>query len=95
MEIDDFPGCCTAAIFSNFDDHDGWGYNPTKETILKHLKREKADGKAIVVVTLTNHQKETYKLLKNIGFKFTRPISKSHHPENKLRLGWFLLEELK
>lgn len=94
MYIDDFPGCCTAKVFSNFGVED-WGSPPSKEVMLKYLKQSKIDGNAIITVTLIQTQKKVYKLLKDVGFKFTRPVSKSHHHENKLRLGWFLLEELK
>lgn len=88
MNLASFPGCCTANVFHTFA-------NESEIIIYNELKKAKRNGLAIITVTLTHHQDAMYRKLKKIGFKFTRPVSKIHHPENKLRLGWFLLEDLK
>jgi len=90
MQIESYPNCCTAKIFT----HLAWHALPNKTALLNELKACKRNGIAIVSVAITNKQTEAYTRLKSIGFKFTRLVKKTHHPENKLRLGWFLLEEL-
>lgn len=89
MKTSSFPGCCTARILHKFNKFN------TKDKILQVLNIAKNDGLAMVVISLTDKQTNSYELCKSIGFRFTRAASKGNHPNTKLRLGWFLLEDLK
>lgn len=89
MKTAPFPGCCTASILYDFSTFH------TKSNILHVLNIAKKDGLAMVVISLTDKQTNSYELCKSIGFRFTRAASKRNHPNTKLRLGWFLLEDLK
>lgn len=87
MYVDEVESCCTAKIINSFPSpEDTWLKQPTIEEIKKELLVLKKEGNAICIAFLTDKQKESIKMLKEVGFTCTRAVSKTHHPENKLYL---------
>jgi hypothetical protein len=100
MKVSEYPGCCTAVVLSGFGNsqtgmrgHDvpAGGHSPEE---FERLVKYKLDyclrdmGKAIVTCTLTDEQDKEAKVLKKLGFKHSRWISKRAHKETRLRLYW-------
>jgi hypothetical protein len=103
MNISGIESCCTARILSGFgaadaalypDQYNGLRFPNTKEALLNQMLTAKRSGNAVVIAFTNNKQKEGNALLREIGFKRTKWMSKTAHPNTKLRLWWFPLETL-
>lgn len=104
MNISGIDSCCTARILSGFgraaaamnpEEYDAAKRFPnTKEALLNELLSAKRTGNAVVIAFTNNKQHEGNKLLREVGFKRTKWMSKEQHPETKLRLWWFQLDTL-
>jgi hypothetical protein len=90
-----FPSCCTGRIISSFG---GSRTNPdrtnaTKEGIIESLRdlidKTRESGGAFVSCTTNNQQKDANEALKEVGFKPSKWMSKTAHPETKVRLWHF------
>lgn len=91
METSNFPGCCTASII--FDLHG------SEECLIKRISDSitmaKLAGLAVLVAITSNIQKDAEKALRMSGFKSTRPMTKSAHPDTTIRLWHLKMEEIK
>lgn len=100
MKVSEYPGCCTAVVLSGFGNSQTGerglevpadGHSPEE---FERLVKQKLDyylgtmGKAVVTCTLTDEQDKEAKVLKKLGFKHSRWISKRAHRETRLRLYW-------
>lgn len=97
--MEDFPSCCTAMILSQFGEsevaeggYEEQNFKRLKSYIEHNLKAIRSQGFAMVCVTTNNEQKITNKVLLEIGFKHSAWMSKTNHPETKIRLWWYPLE---
>jgi len=76
------------------DEYVGRDIGVTKQALLNELLSLKLKGNAVVIAFTNNKQREGNKLLREVGFKRTKWMSKTHHPETKLRLWWKQLDQL-
>lgn len=96
MQLTSFAGCCTAKIITGLGgtataEH-GRGLNIT-DRHMKELLREKVDycrrmGYAVVTITTNNQQEQANRVLEEEGWEGSTWMSKTQHPETKLRLWW-------
>lgn len=96
MEIKDFPHCCTARIVVNFGESDvaeGGDQAIDEQELDQYLAdREhtyRAFGMAMLVATTNDQQTTANKVFLRRGYKHSKWMSKSTHPETKVRL-WYL-----
>jgi hypothetical protein len=103
MNIETVDSCCTARILSGFGkataamDPEDYGDDDipmTKEALLNEMLDNKRKGFAVVMGFTNNKQHAGNKLLREVGFKRTKWMSKTQHPETKLRMWWFQLDQL-
>jgi hypothetical protein len=103
VNIDEIDSCCTAKLLCGFgattaalnpEDYDGRDIGEGKQALLKALLDMKQGGNAVVIAFTNNKQHKGNKLLREVGFKKTKWMKKSWHPETKLRLWWMPLAEL-
>lgn len=94
-KIKDFPYCCTAAILYNFGESyaaAGGGYEPDakafEKTILEEIKTHKVYGYAMITAITNSQQKCANKVLRRLGFKSSRWMSKTAHQDTKIKL-WY------
>lgn len=99
MNVEEFPGCCTARVLTHFGEEGEAEYSmrvprdntPSRlQDTLKNLKRE---GKGIVTAILTQNQGHGVALLEGAGFKSMGWVSKKAHPNNKIALFYLSLED--
>ena len=103
MKIDSIPSCCTAKIVSYFQKatavgpegmYPGRDIGTSKQDLLNEMLVQKLAGQAMVIAFTNDKQKETNKMLKELGWKSTRWATKTQHPETRLKLWWFALDQL-
>lgn len=101
MEIKSFPGCCTARIVI------GLGNSPAADNFLSHtnteeeLKQElnqaitsaRYIGDAVLVAITNDEQKKANKVLREMGWKHSKWMSKETHRNTKVRLWYYIMEE--
>lgn len=88
-----FPGCCTARILSNLGGtglsggrKKAWTQDETRIWLQARIKDWRRHS--CLVVMTNDQQKAVNKVLKELGFKHSDWMSKSQHPESKLKLWW-------
>ncbi len=93
MRTLDFPYCCTAKIVADLGESDiaaGGNQEVTKKEVNDYLRKTevsyRAYGFAVLVVTTNNEQAVANKILKERGYFHSKWMSKSNHPETKVRL---------
>jgi hypothetical protein len=102
MRVFGFPGCCTAKILTGFGQTETAEYafrpeNP--EPSVEELKKEFGSrlnaytGGAMFVVITNDEQVNANKALQECGFHSSYWMSKNNHPDTKVKLWWFPLEE--
>lgn len=99
MRIKDFPYCCTAKIIVDFggtETSEGdIGEIPEDVLLAQFCKQAVYFGSrigrstAILTAITNNEQKVANDLLKKIGFKSSKWMSKEQHPETKIKL-WYI-----
>jgi len=97
MNIQAFPHCCTATILTGFGESrvadSFYNVKPTKSQIKDFIKREIDrsihSGDAMITVATNNEQKTVNAVLRELGFKYSKWLSKTTHPETKVRLWWY------
>lgn len=98
MPSSEFPGCCTARVIS------GFGHCHTSiqgaeftnaENLKKHLLHLRRNGYAVATAITTNTQTDGVKTLTEFGgWQSSEWMSKTQHPETKIKLWWYPLEQL-
>ena len=95
MLIKEFPYCCTALIAADFGESMlayGGDFVVDEKHLTKKFKENiefyKNMGKAMLVATTNNEQKTANKVLKSLGFRGSKWMSKKQHPETKVKL-WY------
>jgi len=90
-----FPHCCTAKIITDFGQSPvaaGGPHHQTVGTVEEFIKKQITSyyhsGLAMFVATTNSQQVAANKALRNLGFKSSPWISKTQHPETKVRLWW-------
>lgn len=103
MKIASIPSCCTAKIVSYFQtaaavgpehQYPGLNIGNSKQDLLNEMLRQKHNGQAMVIAFTNDKQKDANKMLKEIGWKSTKWATKTQHPETRLKLWWFALDQL-
>lgn len=100
LKSTEFPWCCTGKIIFNFGESSvnaSGGFTPSEEDLRRQVVEQmgicKQYGHAFVCATVTQEQKIARRVLYNMGFKYSKWMSKSKHPENQVRLYWYPLSE--
>ena len=63
---------------------------------IKQLRRDKRDlGFAFIMCTINDQQPQAQAMLEEMHFQHTPWMSKGRHPETKVRIYWYALENLK
>jgi hypothetical protein len=93
MKLASFPGCCTAHVLHNLG-----GSQLSAGRKSPHTKKDLRDwiqlqvdsyaGRRCFVVMTNDDQTAANSVLKELGFKHSRWMSKQQHPESRLRLWW-------
>lgn len=68
----DSHGCCALICITGFTDDNYWSEGAKEQHLLEiksAIRGAKADGRSLLLATLTNKQKEAEKLLLSQGFK--------------------------
>lgn len=94
MQTNEVINCCTASIMFGFGgtetaDIDGYAYRPKAVELIEYHRGE---GEAVLIAFTNNEQKGANEMLKSLGFKRTKSMSKYRHPETKLILWWLPLQ---
>lgn len=91
----DFPACCTAVIMKDFGESgvaEGGDKLYTEKQIESYINKtiniQRKYGKAMVVATTNSEQKVANKVLRKLGFKYSKWSSKNQHKNTKIRL-WY------
>ena len=94
-----FPYCCTAKVICNFGEthtSEGGSYHAEYERIkseVERLMRNHLTGRfspdAILTAITNNEQKVANKVLRELGWKSTKFVSKQAHPETKIKLWYY------
>jgi hypothetical protein len=94
-----FPFCCTARILCNFGESitsEGGAIEvdagSMEKEVQAHIEHYRGSI-ALLVATTNNQQKTAYKVLKKLGFKSTKWISKNTHGDTKVKMWWKPLGE--
>lgn len=90
MIVTQTPNCCTARLINSFNTFD---IPNDKETLTQKINNAKREGQKILYCFLTDKQKNSIKLVKELGFK--RAGRKNTRPDNhytKLYLYYLILE---
>jgi hypothetical protein len=91
MKLEQFPFCCTASIVYDFggtqvSEHI---HNKSKGAIETYLRSVLKYKEGHLYLAITNsQQKAANSVLKKLGFKHSKWMSKRAHPETKIRLWW-------
>tara|TARA_R110000851_G_scaffold258416_1_gene410878 strand:- start:948 stop:1280 length:333 start_codon:yes stop_codon:yes gene_type:complete len=104
LKIKNFPHCCTAKVLCGFgqtgtapEAYNAKFIDPTvkqiKTEIGIQLNAAKAMGNAVVTVIVNDEQVNACQALKEAGFLSSDWMSKKNHPETKVMLWWFPLNE--
>lgn len=105
LENNEFPLCCKARILSGFpggdrvlrsmhDDEDR-----VRREVQRHMDGAWKQGNAVLVVTLTENQTTAAKVLKELGWYHSNPMTKNNHRKdmvyrvNKITLWWCQLDQ--
>ncbi len=98
-KIESFPSCCTARVLVDFGESEvaDWGdHEVTTATMKSSIKRQieswRSYGIAMLTATTNNEQPTANKVLRDLGFKHSKWMSKDIHPETKVRLWWLPLK---
>jgi hypothetical protein len=101
MELIGFTGCCTAQVIAGFGQtvNGDWEFRPDEVLSTSQIKaglgillnRARRSGQAVVTVTTNDKQVNANKALNEVGFESSIWMSKTQHPETRLRLWWFPL----
>jgi hypothetical protein len=97
-----YPGCCTARIISGFGGTMTAEINrlatPSYDLLHKEISYQqrylKGAGFAVVSATLNSDQKVADKVLRDLGWKYSRWITKRNHSDKKLRIYYKDLSEV-
>ena len=99
LDMAGFPHCCTANLISSFG---GTGTafftdNVSSDNIVKALEvcidKTLRQGKAMVICTTNDEQKEANKALKEVGFSSSKWAKKENHPETRLRVWYYVVND--
>lgn len=104
LKVKNFPHCCTAKILSGFGQTgtapealDHKFVNPTVSQIKSdlgiQLNAAKDMGHAVITVIVNDEQVNACQALKETGFLSSDWMSKKNHPDTKVMLWWFPLNE--
>lgn len=104
MQTERYYGCCTASILCGFG-----GTNTSEEYILpdepyktaeeikdeidRLVHRRTINGEAVVTAITNDSQTLANEALEDYGFQSSGWLTKPNHPETKVKLWWFPLEE--
>lgn len=95
VNVEDFPGCCSASVLTNFGQSttSEYGYqhkveyNKMYREVVQAIKSEKSQG--VIVAITTDEQTIGIKVLTDLGFTPTAPLKKIRHAERTIQL-WHL-----
>lgn len=109
FRADGLIGCCAGLAISRFDEidyFDNWGYKLRKPKHIKKYYNDDDDFKTTMHSIFTNHsdygfaiattnnvQKNTNRLLKEMGFHRTKSYANPNHPGSRVWLWWIGVEE--
>lgn len=105
MRITDFPFCCTGKVLVGFGESNtaqaDWNgraaermsHDQKIDWITNELARYKRGGMAFISCTTNNQQKEINAVLKELGFRHSKWMSKKQHANTKVRIWWYCLED--
>ena len=101
MKVKRFPNCCTALVLVGFGQTDtaDWEIRPDSELSAEDIKAELGEklntmrGKAMVTCITNNEQVNANKALEECGFLSSDWMSKEQHPETRVKLWWFPINE--
>ena len=96
MTTQEYPNCCAIAIIGSFQEtnvtYNRSSLQFTKEEIKEYIERcirvERVRGRGMISCATNNQQETANSVLFELGFQCTKWVSKTHHPETKVRL-WF------
>ena len=92
FEYEQPEGCCAAITLWGFPEYDVMSEDECF-ALKRDLKQALRDYYlcSLVMIQTIPAQKQTNKILRELGFRYTRWMEKPEHdnPENKLRLWWF------
>lgn len=95
-----FPGCCTAKIIVDFGQSRASEYGsetPTYESLRMQVKdriefvKRVYPGVPLITAITNSEQKIGNKVLRKLGFKGTKWLSKTQHPETKIKMWYYYL----
>jgi hypothetical protein len=94
----DFPYCCTMKVLAGFGQSmvaEGGPVNRSEQEIRGFIEGEKAANAnmAALVVTTNDEQTTVNKVLRELGFKGTKWMTKKQHSETKVKIWWLPLNE--
>lgn len=95
MKTLEFPHCCTAKLMVDFGESiyaEGGDQEYSLKQVEKFIKGEFTNwynnSLAFFTVVTNSDQKIANKALRNLKFKHSKWMSKTAHPETKVRLWW-------
>lgn len=96
--IRDFPYCCTGVVMARLGESvaaDGGDFpqdiHRLEGAIIREIDNMRRSGLAFISVTTNSQQPTANEVLKRLGFKYSKWMSKKIHPETRVRLWWMAL----
>lgn len=99
IQIRSFPFCCTAKVLCNFGEtrtSEGGShsveYERIKYEVARLMRSHLTVGygtDAILTAITNNEQKVANKVLRELGWKSTKFVSKQAHPDTKVKLWYY------
>lgn len=102
MENRVLPYCCTGEIFGKMGESaaaQGPMTTPNLEELkeeIRELRRTKRDqGYAFVMCTVNDQQPQAIQMLEDLHFQSSDWMTKTYHPETRVKIFWYPLANLK
>jgi hypothetical protein len=97
----EYAGCCTAKIITGFGQTElgDWDFRPGEDPSVKGIKARigvvlnRNINMAVVTATTNDQQANANQALEECGFLSSDWMSKEQHPETKVKLWWFPINE--
>lgn len=90
---DDFPGCCTAIVLTDFGNSHtseygfhAYSYQRIRGYVIDQVEEARDEGTGIITAILTSEQTEAKEVLKELGFIGTGEAKKGRHAEVTIEL---------
>lgn len=97
-----FPGCCTAKVYSGLTGTGTAEYNSLKfelsvneikDLLIDAIYTERENHNACIVITTNDQQTNANQALRELGFGHSPWMEKKQHPETRLRVWYYHVEK--